>query len=365
MRDALVNASENNAEALFDLYRHCLAELEEIIDDDSDGLSRVQTTLGQLAAFSGLPRKSAGPRAGKGSGDGSGDRATGNADEFDLNEIVTSVAGLARPLVEARAHLELDLRPVPPLRGDGVQLADGMWALLQWVGDRLLEVDEERPRVLLTTRTQGRHALLAVQYAGVAADDERRSWSEAAPTGRARRPTGSGLGLAICRETVAAIGGTLRVFRDPGPVNRIEVVLPISQSGPEPVAPPEKPRDAGARRLLIVDDEPNLLKAYKRVLSDYEVHTAEGGVAALSLLAKDRDFDVLLIDLMMPDLDGKQVYESLRERAPALLPRIVFCSGGVFTRRMEAFIQSVQNPFLTKPIAPDDLREAIRKLPGR
>lgn len=119
-------------------------------------------------------------------------------------------------------------------------------------------------------------------------------------------------------------------------------------------------------RVLIIDDEPAILAVYPEVLGvDYDVVVASSGVRALELIATEPDFDVILCDYMMPDLDGRALYEHLREHAPQLLDRVMFCSGGLVSERAQRFIASIDNPLLEKPIAIERLVSAIDQIVRR
>jgi two-component system, cell cycle sensor histidine kinase and response regulator CckA len=113
-------------------------------------------------------------------------------------------------------------------------------------------------------------------------------------------------------------------------------------------------------RVLIIDDEPAILAVYPEVLGvDYQVTVASSGQRALELIASDPNFDVILCDYMMPDLDGRALYEHLSENAPQLIERLVFCSGGLVSERARRFVASVSNQLLEKPISIDRLIATI------
>jgi CheY-like chemotaxis protein len=118
-------------------------------------------------------------------------------------------------------------------------------------------------------------------------------------------------------------------------------------------------------RVLIIDDEPVLLRAFRRTLEPpHRVVLAEGGPRAMELLARDTDFDVVLCDLTMPEVDGIEVYRYVAERAPALAGRIVFCTGGAFTPVAEQFLAMSGNRCIEKPVLPEVLREVVSALIG-
>jgi CheY-like chemotaxis protein len=76
---------------------------------------------------------------------------------------------------------------------------------------------------------------------------------------------------------------------------------------------------------------------------------------ALRLLDEDQDFDVIICDLMMPEMCGQDFYFALRELAPSLAERAAFITGGAFTSSAQQFLSSVANPRLSKPFEPQML----------
>ncbi|HJZ87999.1 MAG TPA: response regulator [Polyangia bacterium] len=78
-------------------------------------------------------------------------------------------------------------------------------------------------------------------------------------------------------------------------------------------------------------------------------------------LERDQAFDLVICDLMMPDPDGARVYDLVCAKAPQLVPRIVFMTGGCYTGRLQDFTRSVSNLVLDKPISIEQLREIITR----
>ena len=93
----------------------------------------------------------------------------------------------------------------------------------------------------------------------------------------------------------------------------------------------------------------------------FEVATATSGREALELLAAEDRFDVVLCDLMMPDVSGMDVYERVAEVSPGLAARFVFVTGGAFTGRARAFVEQVGAPVLEKPFDLVTLSPILRK----
>jgi CheY-like chemotaxis protein len=116
-------------------------------------------------------------------------------------------------------------------------------------------------------------------------------------------------------------------------------------------------------RVLVVDDEPILGRAMKRVLDrEHEVVVMTSGQETQKLLERDREFDVIICDLLMPVVTGMDLYDWIAEKYPELARRVVFLSGGAFTQRARQFLDQVPNARFEKPMEPKNLLELVRSL---
>ena len=167
-----------------------------------------------------------------------------------------------------------------------------------------------------------------------------------------------GLGLSIVRKLVGRMGGTLCVDSEPGQGTAIYVSLPF---GLPTVCPLEEDgaRNSGAGRrelrvLLVEDDEVNLLCG-QRLLSrsGHVVTTARNGREALEILRTRRDFDVVLMDIQMPVLDGIQAVGAIRSAEPFTaisdMPIIALTAHAMAGDR-EKFMAAGMDGYLSKPI---------------
>jgi len=174
---------------------------------------------------------------------------------------------------------------------------------------------------------------------------------------------GTGLGLAVCDGIVRGLGGEITVRSEVGRGSTFTVSLPAHLPALVPVA--IAPGTDGARqgvRVLVVDDEPFICSAIQRLLRrDHVVTTVTSAQEALALVQAGQRFDVILSDLMMPEMSGEDLLAALREVAPDQARRLVIMTGGAFTPRSEDFLRSLDLPPLTKPLTLESLRAAIRR----
>lgn len=101
----------------------------------------------------------------------------------------------------------------------------------------------------------------------------------------------------------------------------------------------------------MVDDEPVLLRALRRLVAPYhDVVTASGPKEALRALETERDFDIVLCDVQMPDMTGPQLLATVAEKRPDLKQRFVFMTAGAFSSTTLAGRPHLQKPFLLEEV---------------
>jgi CheY-like chemotaxis protein len=112
-------------------------------------------------------------------------------------------------------------------------------------------------------------------------------------------------------------------------------------------------------RVLLVDDDPRIRRTLARALGDrYDVVAATGGQAALTALAGDARFDLILCDAGMAGTSGLDVYRALCDRAPALARRFVLISAALRGSELDD-VERLRIPFLPTPIEPAALCAAV------
>lgn len=113
-------------------------------------------------------------------------------------------------------------------------------------------------------------------------------------------------------------------------------------------------------RVLVIDDEPAIGRLIRNLLPQHEIDVVGSAELGLARLRGDDAFDVVVCDVMMPDLSGMDVYDVLcEEKQHELARRFVFITGGAFTERASTFLARVPNRRLDKPFAIGDLELAM------
>ncbi|GAB2543448.1 ATP-binding protein [Spirosoma aerophilum] len=177
---------------------------------------------------------------------------------------------------------------------------------------------------------------------------------------------GTGLGLPIVRSLTEMHGGQVTVTSEQGKGSCFTVTIPFRRA-PAEMAPhqaatlansPPQPR---AYRLLIVEDNPVNQKLAQRVLQrlGYQSDLAENGQVALDRL-KERDYDVILMDLQMPVMDGYTTTRHIRTVLGKTVP-IIAMTAHAFASEREQCVQAGMNDFLTKPYRIEELQRVIQQ----
>ncbi|WP_233278101.1 two-component regulator propeller domain-containing protein [Myxococcus stipitatus] len=181
------------------------------------------------------------------------------------------------------------------------------------------------------------------------------------------------------RPTSLAPAESMPSFREAPVASRLEPAsttpVPLVEPSPSPLEATGEgahPGTLSARvptlakprgRVLVVDDDALVSGAIRRTLArENDVDVVVSARQALERLSEPvpRRYDVVLCDLMMPEMTGMDLYDALVRTAPAVAERVVFITGGAFTPTARTFLERVENPRVEKPFDPEALRGLIR-----
>jgi PAS domain S-box-containing protein len=176
---------------------------------------------------------------------------------------------------------------------------------------------------------------------------------------------GTGLGLSICDRIVRSMGGTITFDSEVGKGATFRVTL--LSAGDVAVQPEgvtaKLTRPSRRGQVLVVEDDRLVGDVVRRFLGhDHDVSVAKSGFEALQLVTREPRFDVILCDLMMPQMTGEELWNEVRRFSPRQAERIVFMTGGPFTPGAREFLGSVSNRRIDKPFDLQSLQKLFIEL---
>jgi CheY-like chemotaxis protein len=337
-------ASDDPAAELTSHESGGLLALAQSLQQSVDGANRVRQVVRDLLTF-----------------------ARGNVEEVrlvDVRGIVQSAVQLAWHEIRHRARLVKSLADVPPVEANESRLGQVFFHLLINAAQAIPEGRADQHEIAVGTRIdEGGSVVVEVRDTGEGIPSEHleRIFD---PFFTTKGDDGTGLGLSTSLGTIKSLGGDIRVESAPGRGSTFRVFLPPAKSwrGGGPVSSHDV-RVAARLRVLVIDDDELVGEAIARALSeDNDVIVMTSARDALASIEVGERYDVILCDLMMPVVSGVDLYADLVRNAPKLAGKIVFMTGGAFTPRARAFLKSVVNPCLEKPLDVSKLRGIVARV---
>ncbi len=284
---------------------------------------------------------------------------------LEVGPVLELAINMTQGEVRHRARLTRDYQPLPSVLADEARLGQVFVNLIVNAAQAIAQAQADISEIRIATRVDGAgRAVIEVHDNGEGIpahliDRVFDPFFTTKPVG-----AGTGLGLSICHNIVAGMGGQIVVESAEGRGTCVRVVLsPAPASAPSIAAPAPRSRLATARaRVLVVDDEPSVGMALRRVLGDHEVTVLTSAREGFALLVAGEHFDLLLSDLMMPDMSGMDLYDQVNAHFPELAPFMVFLSGGAFTEAGAAFLERIPNPHIEKPFDATEVRNLVGRL---
>jgi two-component system sensor histidine kinase/response regulator len=294
--------------------------------------------------------------------------------DFELQELLDNVSNLTMEKSSGKGlELVFDIAPdVPPrLLGDSLRVGQ---ILINYANNAVKYT--EKGRIVIAARVRERssrdvllHFSVADTGIGLTAEQIGRLFHsfQQADSSTTRKYGGTGLGLAISKNLAQLMGGEVGVQSQFGRGSNFWFTVRMGigkAAGSEPAPPPAAPsREAlgqpgpggGARILLVEDNDINQIVACEILRdADFVVEVADNGRIALEM-ARQGTFDLVLMDMQMPEMDGVTATVELRKLpAFATLP-IVAMTANAMQRDRDRCLDAGMNDFVTKPIDPDDL----------
>lgn len=289
-------------------------------------------------------------------------RAQDERTDLQINDLIQAAVTLTGTEIRPRANLELDLGDLPVIVGERNRLLQVFVNLLVNAAQAIEPGDATRHRIWIRSHVRGGRIEVTVADSGVGIPEALRHRIFEPFFTTKTSDSGTGLGLSLCLETVRRHQGTLEVFGEPGGGARFTVTLPVdlARTGPTTELPTPDITPEQTHRILLIDDEPMIRRAFCRMLKPHEVVEADGGYEALKRMTTEAPFDVVVCDIMMSAMDGPTFFREVVRREPSYRDRFLFVSGGAYTESAHRFINEFSPPLLEKPIARSELLRAIQ-----
>ncbi len=325
--------------------RERLREVQQVLREALMGSDRVRRIVKDLKTFSRQDEDTRGA--------------------VELRAVMDSAAKMAAGELKPRAQLVRDYAAaVPPVEGNEARLAQVFLNLIINAAQALPEGKPDQNEVRLVLRRGGEGMVVA---------EVRDTGSGIPPEvlGRVFDPffttkpvgVGTGLGLALCHAFISSMGGSIEVESQVGQGTLFRVTLPVAKEQLEraPTVTSARASRMARGRVLVVDDDPLVSSALRRTLArEHEVEVVVSSRQAQELLTSPGgNYDLILCDLMMPEITGMELHARLEASSPERARRMVFITGGAYTQAARDFLERVSNPRVEKPFDPEKLREQV------
>ncbi|MGH7538543.1 MAG: hybrid sensor histidine kinase/response regulator [Gemmatimonadales bacterium] len=322
-------------------------EIVEMVRDEAMRIGQITTNLLAFARMSG-PERSL----------------------VDVNELVRRTHTLrAYHLNTLNVNVQLELDPSEPRVWANVSELQQMLLNFLINAEQSLESFAGPRGITLRTRADAAEVRIECRDTGPGIAAEIRSrifdpFFTTKPEG-----VGTGLGLSICYGIVRGHGGRIWVESEPGHGASFVVALPLdlrTAPRPTPGMAVGIPQGTESLAVLVVDDEPGIRQATARFLnrSGMQVRAVSDGAEALRAL-RTQPFDVILCDVRMPGMNGRDFLLRLREQAPRLVSTLIFATGDTLDADTAGLLADAGAPSLVKPFDFDALEQLVREVATR
>jgi len=265
-------------------------------------------------------------------------------------------------------NIDLDLRLDPKLPETMVDADQIQQVFLNLIINAEQAVLSARGEGKLTVRTSKQDGVVRIEFQddgpGMEPETLRRIFDPFFTTKDTGE--GTGLGLTISYGIIDEHGGRIWAESQPNRGSTFIIELPIVQQGREAPRGPEVEEPESSvtpRSILVVDDEASIQRLLGSILEldGHQVETARNGREALERIGRHR-YDVIITDIKMPDMDGRELFQRLLNLDPALAHRTIFITGDTVSPDTRTFLQRVNNPCLTKPFRVREVRDTISQI---
>jgi two-component system cell cycle sensor histidine kinase/response regulator CckA len=321
-----------------------LVKLDKILGESIQGASRIRDIVRHLKGFSHSDRN---------------EKTT-----IDLHELLNSVSNMTSAELKLRAQLQKNYaKDIPLLKFNSGTLHQVFLNILMNAIQAIPINNPTKNIITITTALENNQVRIDISDTGSGMDQQVLSkifdpFFTTKPVG-----IGTGLGLSISNDIIKNEEGKIIVKSTPGKGSTFSVYLPLRIADHAHIEKQDSKEKltSTSKHILIIDDEPFLLKCVERMLEDiHEVTAVISAPLAIELLEKNPNaYDIILCDLSMPIMNGGDFYNHIKNKFLGNEKKIIFMTGGSYTSEINQFISSTNNLCLDKPFEQPQLLQII------
>ena len=284
---------------------------------------------------------------------------------LDVHRVLELAIAMAANEIRHRAKLVRQYGKPPGVFANEARLGHALLNLLVNAAEAIPDGHADKNEIRVTTRTDAAGwAIIEIHDTGdgIARELQHRIFDPfftTKPVGK-----GTGLGLSITHGIVRSLGGDITFRTAAGKGTTFQVALPPAATPAREKPPTDPPKVGGRKRgkILVVDDEVLFATSLRRLFaSEHAVTVVHNGREALERIESGDRFDVILCDLMMPEVTGAELHAELTKIDPDQANRMIFLTGGAFSPASQTFLERVTNLCFEKPCDIEELRAAVRR----
>lgn len=322
-------------------------DLIEMVEDALTAAGRIRFVVRDLKMFSRSP-----------------DDTTADS-AVNIERVIDSALRMARNETRHRAKLELAYAHVALVAGNEARLGQVFLNLIVNAAQALPAGNADGNTIRISTYDASAERVvvkISDTGPGIPPEIQKRIFAPFFTT----KPVGigTGLGLSICRRIIASLGGDIWFDSEVGRGTDFFVSLPVAAIAARIEEQNQSAFPAARRgRILVIDDDEMVGDTTRHILGgEHEVVNMISAAAALHVLAAGDHFDVILCDLMMPQMTGMDFFAALTDMDPVAARTVVFMTGGAFTAQARAFLAASGNRHTEKPFEVSQLRALINQM---
>lgn len=345
-----------------------------------DGISRIQTIVGDLKTLS-------------------RDHGDDLSSFVDITKTLVAAISMAKNEIQQRAQLEVEITDLSPLLVNEARLGQIFLNLLINAAQAIEPGNINKNKIIVRAYNDGPMVTVQISDTGsgipeFVQENLFKPFYTTKPVGQ-----GTGLGLSICKSLVGRFNGTLSFKSENGIGTTFTVSFPAAKElnlrthvGPIEIDQhvPDRMKNNAAihenrqiydssdqasrgkdlslskqskKRILVIDDDDMVLETLAGVLSKNYIPVAlNDAAAALAELNSGVQFDAIICDLMMPNMNGMQFYDALKKLNSEFCQKVIFLTGGSFTEIADTFLNQKEIISFQKPIRKKELFEILEKI---